>query len=112
MRTKLLLVSCATLLLIVANGCSKTNPLNPLGGCFGGGVWSENIINETNALVAAGQAYEDDPTEANCNNYKAAAEDYLNALKGVATCVPGASKADYDQAVAEAKADLEKEGCD
>ncbi|WP_273568799.1 hypothetical protein [Maribacter halichondriae] len=92
MRTKLLLISCITLVLTLGIGCSKNNPLNPLGGCFGGGVWSENIITESNALVAAGQAYEDDPTEANCNNYKAAAEDYLNALKGVATCVPGLAK--------------------
>ncbi|OWW26951.1 hypothetical protein B4Q04_04550 [Zobellia sp. OII3] len=91
--------------------CSKDNPVNPLGGCASG-VWSQNILDETAALSAAGQAYSENPTAENCNKYKAAAIDYFNALKGWADCVPGTNKAEYDKAIKEAKENVDKDGCD
>lgn len=109
-RKFIFITSAVTILLTY--GCSKDNPLNPLGGCFGGAVWSENILNETAALAEAGQAYQDNPSKSNCDKYKTATKSYLDALKGVAECVPGTSKAEYNKAIEEAKADLDKEGCD
>ncbi|MDO6516312.1 hypothetical protein [Zobellia uliginosa] len=102
----------SAMMLAFTYGCDKSNPLDPLGGCAGGGIWSQNILDETAALSVAGQAYQEDPTVENCAKYKAAAKDYLNALKGWADCVPGTNKAEYDQAIKEAKEDIDKDGCD
>lgn len=108
--TKLFLIGCGAAILM-NYGCSKDNPLNPTGNCFGGN-WAEQYSNELQEWSNAATAYSENPTTANCDKYKSAAKSYLDALKEVAKCVPTASKAEINQAINEAKADVDKEGCD
>ena len=49
-------------------------------------AWATQLSSEINALAAASQAYGSDPTPANCNAFKAAYQDYLNALEPFTDC--------------------------
>ncbi|WP_157491715.1 hypothetical protein [Maribacter thermophilus] len=110
-RVKKALVVCGASALMLM-GCDKEDAINPLGGCFGGAVWTDNILDELTEWEAAAQAYSDNPTDENCNRYKEAAKDYLDSLRGMADCVPGTNRAEYDQAIKEAKEEVDREGCD
>lgn len=109
-QTKLFVISCGAALLMTY-GCSKDNPLNPAGNCFGGN-WAEQYSGELQVWSDAATTYSQDPTPANCSKYKTAAKNYWDALKEVADCVPTANRAEINQAINEAKADVDKEGCD
>lgn len=110
MKTKLLTFGCAAILLAISGGCSKDNPLNPAGNCFGG-LWAEQYTDELRAWSNALAAYNEEPNKANCDDYKNAAKAYLDAIDAVYECVPTASRAEIDQAITEAKADIDQEGC-
>ncbi len=92
-------------------GCSKNNPLNPVGNCFDGN-WAETYTNELQTWSNAATAYADNPTPANCANYKNAAKGYINAIDDFYNCIPTASKAEIDEALKEAKAEIDSESCD
>ena len=109
-KANLFLVGCSVALLM-AYGCSKENVLNPAGNCFGGN-WAEQYSNELQAWSNAAQAYSENPTAGNCSDYKKAAKSYLDALESVYKCVPTTNRAEIKQAIDEAKADVDKEGCD
>lgn len=111
MKTGLFLISCSAAMIALTTGCSKDNPLNPTGNCFGGN-WAAQYADELQAWSNAATVYREDPTAANCGKYKTAAKNYLEALKEVAGCVPTASRAEINKAVNEAKAEVDKEGCD
>lgn len=100
------------LLLTAALSCSKSNPLNPLGACANGAVWTEVVSNELNAYNQALQAYSEAPTAENCATVKASAKNYFDALGDVLECVPTTSRAQINQAIEEAKDEVDKEGCD
>ena len=91
-------------------GCSKDNPLNPAGNCFGG-QWAEQYASELQTWSNAAVAYNENPNVANCANYKSAAKFYLDALDDIYDCVPTVSKAEIDQAIKDAKADIDSEAC-
>lgn len=110
MKRNLFLIGCGVAMLLTY-GCSKDNPLNPTGNCFGGN-WAENYASELQTWSDAATAYSEDPTSANCDKYKTAAKNYLDALKEVADCVPTADRAELNKSINEAKADIDKEGCD
>lgn len=109
--TKLILIGCGAVLLTFATGCSKDSILNPNGNCFGG-KWAEQYAGELQTWSDASAAYSADPTPANCAKYKTAAKSYLDALRDVVDCVPTVSRAEIDQSINEAKADVDREGCD
>ena len=111
LQTRLFVIGCGAAMITLTSGCSKDNPLNPAGNCFGGN-WAEQYTNELQAWSNASAAYSEDPTPANCAKYKTAAKSYLDALKEVADCVPTTSKAEINKSINEAKADVDKEGCD
>ena len=111
MKTKLSTFGCAALLLAITSGCSKENPLNPAGNCFGG-AWAEQYADELQAWSNAATAYTENPTQGNCNNYKNAAKAYLDALDDIYDCVPTANRAQIDRAIKEAKTEIDQEGCD
>jgi len=90
-------------------GCSKNNPLNPLG--CGTGTWAIQVSDEATAWATATSNYSTDPSPANCASYKSAAQSYLNALEGVRGCVAGVSKAEFNQAIDEAKKDIDEADC-
>ena len=110
-KTKMLLMGCGAVWMTFATGCSKDSPLNPTGGCFGG-KWAEQYSSELQKWSDAAVAYNENPNAANCANYKSAAKSYLDALDDIYDCVPTASKAEIDQAIKEAKADIDSEACD
>lgn len=101
--TKNLLIAVCLTTLFGLGGCSKNSPLSP--NCLSGS-WIKNLEKELNAWSAASQLYGDDPTKANCENYKKAGVDYINALSKIKNCVPGGSKSDFDEEQAEAKKEL------
>jgi hypothetical protein len=110
-KTNLLMVGCITTMTMMTMGCSKDNPLNPAGACFGGN-WAEQYADELQAWSNAASVYTENPTLGNCNEYKNAAKAYLDALNEIYDCVPTANRAEIDKAVNEAKADIDNEGCD
>lgn len=96
--------------LIVISACSDDNPLNPLGSCASGS-WATEVTNESAALSTAAEAYSNEPTVANCNAYKTAGTNYLNALENAKGCVVLGTQAAFDAAVAEAQEDIDALDC-
>lgn len=97
-------------IILSISACSDDNPLNPLGACASGS-WATEVTNESAALTTAAQAYTDDPTVANCNAYKTAGTNYLDALEDARGCVIGATQSAFNQAVNEAQAEIDALDC-
>lgn len=110
-KTKLLLIGCLAVAITTITACSKNNPLNPLGNCGNGG-WTVKVSKELNDFSTAASSYSTDPTPANCEAYKNAAKNYLDALEGVRGCVIGANQVEFNKAIAEAKEDVDQDDCD
>lgn len=110
-KTHLFLIGCGAVLITFVTGCSKNNPLNPAGNCFGG-QWALQYADELQAWSNAATAYSENPTDENCANYKSSAKTYLDALDDIYDCVPTASRAEIDKAIKEAKDDIDNEACD
>ena len=51
-----------------------------------GTAWATQVTAEVNALSTAAQTYASNPTAANCNAYKAAYQNYLDALEPFVEC--------------------------
>jgi len=99
---QLFIVFCFTLLV---TSCSKDGD----GGLAPCSVaWATDLQGELTAVISAGQAFGTDPSDANCNAYKSAYQDYINALKPYGNCatLTGQSRTDWQEAVAEAEADV------
>lgn len=111
MKTKTLLMGFVAVLMIVVTGCSKDNLLNPTGNCFGGN-WAQEYNKELESWSVALKTYNENPTDANCTQFKNATKTYLDALNDFYDCVPTSRRAEFDQAIKEAKADLDKDSCD
>lgn len=113
MKTKkrnLLIPGLVALAMMMHTSCSKSNPLNPLG--CGNGAWAIQVSDEANNWANAASKYSSDPSPANCTSYKNAAKNYLDALEGVRGCVAGVSQAEFNEAIAEAKKDVDEADCD
>lgn len=110
MSTKLLIKNLGLLILGLICSCSSDRPLNPNDNC-GNASWLEEVQNELNALVAASETFQQDPTATSCATYVQASRNYLDALVDVGLCVPGANQAAFDQAVAETKNTLNNADC-
>jgi hypothetical protein len=50
------------------------------------GAWASELSTQANAMINAAQVYGTNPTPANCNAYKQAAQAYLDALKPYGNC--------------------------
>ena len=72
MSANLLKTGCISAMIMLTYGCSKDNPLNPAGNCFGGN-WAENYTDEFLAWSNAASTYSEGPTTVNCAEYKNAA---------------------------------------
>ncbi|WP_276168483.1 hypothetical protein [Zobellia alginiliquefaciens] len=110
LRKQILLVVCGVAI-ILTYSCSKDNPLNPTGNCFGGN-WVDGYADELQAWSDATTAYSENPTAENCADYKSAAKAYYDAVNDIYDCIPNASRAEIDQAVEEAKAEIDSESCE
>ncbi|MFZ1706021.1 MAG: hypothetical protein WAT79_16870 [Saprospiraceae bacterium] len=62
--------------------------------------WALDLQNEINVLNSAAQNYGQNPTTANCNAYKAAAQNYLNKLEPYGNCntLTGQDRVDWQAA--------------
>ena len=109
--TKLFLIGCSTVLLTFSTGCSKDSVLNPAGNCFGG-KWAEQYAVELQTWSDASTTYAENPTPANCAKYKTAVKGYYDALRDIVDCVPTVSRAEIDQSINEAKAEIDEGACD
>jgi len=96
-------------LAVLCIGCSKTSILKP--GCLSG-AWILNVEKELNAWSAASTAYGEDPSKANCENYKNTGQAYLNALDKTKKCIPGTSLSDYNKSIEDAKKELSEIVCE
>ena len=108
-RILLLTIALFTTILVF-NACSKDDILNPTGNC-GNSSWAEQVEKEITAWSNAATAYSQDPTTTNCNNYKSAGKNYLDALEGIKNCVPSASSNDFKKAIEDAKNELDAMNC-
>jgi hypothetical protein len=80
---------CSSISLIGIIGCSKSDDtIDTNANCIN---WSDQFLTQANAYSEASTAYTNDPTLANCQNYKAAGLNYIAALEGVIDCVPTAN---------------------
>lgn len=109
MKNRMLIGAVIVCSVLIAS-CDKSNPLNPEGACFGGN-WYAQYADELEAWTGAAQEYSNNPTTSNCSKYKAAAKDYLDAIDDVYDCVPTANRKELDEAIKEAKADVDAEEC-
>ncbi|MGB5555513.1 MAG: hypothetical protein WBM83_12695, partial [Flavobacteriaceae bacterium] len=87
MNNNFLMIGCLATMISMAIGCSKDNPLNPAGNCFGGN-WAEKYTAELQAWSNAANAYAEDPSASNCTNYKNAGKTYLDAIDDLYDCIP------------------------
>lgn len=71
-------------------------------------AWGTELEAELNAVINAGTVWANDPSQANCLNYKAKYQDYIDALKPYGNCsaLTGQSRTDFNNAVQEAEADI------
>jgi len=83
----------------------KKNPADP---DFCGTTWATQITTELNALSNAATAYSTTPNTTTCNAYKAAYQDYLDAMEKFLDCALWTSvqKAELENAIEEAEDDL------
>jgi len=99
---QLFFIFCFTLLV---TSCSKDGD-GGLAPCSA--AWATDLQSEVTAFVTAQAAFGADPSDANCNAYKSALQNYINALKPYGNCatLTGQTRTDWQEAVAEAEADV------
>lgn len=76
-------------------------------------AWSTELQAEIEAMSLAAQTYASDPTPANCEAYRTAAQAYIDALKPYGNCavLTGQNRVAWEEAVAQAEANLEDMDC-
>lgn len=105
MKTKMYLGLIAALILGLSS-CKKdddSGTTTPAGPCANYTNWATGFQAELTAMTNAAQAYATDPTTANCEAYKAAANDYIDALEGVRTCVAASQLTAYNTSIQQAR---------
>ncbi|WP_139249721.1 hypothetical protein [Mariniphaga anaerophila] len=76
-------------------------------------AWATELSDELNAMAAAAQTFATNPTSANCNAYKQAAQAYLNALRpyGDCTLLTGQDRVVWQNAIDDAQESLDDMEC-
>ena len=94
-------IFCFTL---VVTSCSKDG--DGIAPCTT--AWATDLQSELTAVINAGTAYGTDQSDANCNAYKSAYQNYINALKPYGNCatLTGQNRTDWQKALSEAEADV------
>ncbi len=74
--------------------------------------FSNEIQDELELVIATSQAYSQNPTTVNCNSYKAAYQDYLDAVRALENCARLAGQLTaFNQAIDEAETALNNIQC-
>ena len=73
------------------------------------GAWATELSNEFTAISTAVSIYSTDQSDANCNNLKAAYQDYIDALKPYGDCatLSGTSRTEWQNSINEAEDSLD-----
>ncbi len=93
--------------LILTTACKKEST-NRCGDNFN---YALELQAEANGLSAAASVYANDPTTENCEAYKAAVQAYLDAAEDLDDCVLASERAAYQQAIDEARDNLNNLQC-
>jgi hypothetical protein len=97
----LFFIFCFTLLV---TSCSKDGDgITPCST-----AWATDLQSELTAFATAAAAFSADQSDANCNAYKSAYQDYINALKPYGNCatLTGQNRTDWQNSLSEAEADV------
>ena len=103
---KLISISLFVVLVVSFSSISCKKDKDDPGIC--GTTWATQVTAESNALSNAITVYAASPTAQNCNAYKTAYQNYLNALKPFTDCsvYTAAQKTELQTAIAQAEADI------
>lgn len=103
---KLISLSVFFLVVIFLSQVSCKKDDSDPGYC--GSTWSTQLSDESTALSNAITVYATSPTTENCNAYKAAYQNYLDALKPFKDCTgyTAAQKNDLENAIAQAESEI------
>ncbi len=109
MKTNLYLVGLS-LLFISLSSCSKddksSGPTGSGGPCANYVNWSSSVQAELTAMNNAAIAYGTNPTQANCDAFKAAANAYIDSLENIRSCVGAGQLTAFNANIQAAKASL------
>jgi len=90
---------------VISNGCKKDD--DPVGCNY-----AAEVQDEADALTAAATTYSNNPTTANCNAYKTAFQNYLNALEDHVDCAAiNGQQAELQSAIDQAQASVNAIQC-
>lgn len=103
----LFLFAATALLFTLSSGCVKS--VIDLDSCDAT-LFTDEVNPKLTAYQEALSAYSDEPTQANCTAYKAAGQEWLDAIRSYETCTL-LYTASWREAVDEAKAELDAEPC-
>lgn len=109
MKSKIVMMGCVVTLFLTTTNCTTNDPLGVNDNCAT--TWTENVSAELTAYTNSITAYSENPTAENCSDVKSDAKNYLDALSEALKCVPTASRAQINEAINEAKADVDNEDC-
>lgn len=102
-----LAIFCSAMLILA---CDKDD--DGVKGCGNNFNFSAELSEEANELSAAAQIYANDQTTANCENYRSAYLDYLDAARDLEDCAINAGQqAEYLQAIEDAETAIENLQC-
>jgi hypothetical protein len=97
-------------LLIIAtflglSSCKKDENNDPE---YCGTAWANAVQDELNTVTTAAMTYAQDPSTVNCNAYKAAYQDYIDALEPYGNCSlwTGQQKTELQNAIDEARDEI------
>jgi predicted lipoprotein len=106
-KAKLITFTLFVILVSVAS-CKK----DTVGTCGENWIFATQINNEAMALSQAASAYGQDPTPANCQAYKNAFQDYIDAARELENCAREVGQLnEYNAALNEAQASLDNLQC-
>ncbi|MTB49766.1 hypothetical protein [Lewinella sp. W8] len=74
-------------------------------------AFSTALSDAVMALSDAAVAYGNDPTQANCDAWRQEANDYLDAVEGFETCAAVTSTQEYQDALAQARQEVNNFSC-
>ncbi len=99
---QLFFIFCFTLLV---TSCSKDGDAG-IAPCTT--AWATDLQGELTAVINAATAFSTDASDANCNAYKSAYQDYINALKPYGNCatLTGPNRTDWQKALNDAEAEV------
>lgn len=69
-------------------------------------TYNSRVLTSLQEFQAAANAYGNDPTTANCEAFRASAQDYLDVLREFETCADIVNTPDYIESVQEAEAEI------